>query len=366
MNDRDRRLALALGGTAAWLASGTLLSLTRSPHWYARGWDFPRLLVFALAAGTGALWHRRLWRQRPEDYAVVGGMAAVAAWQIKKIGRFTPLARPSVQRARRPQRERRVRLVVSNVLQSNEEYGKWARVVLRQDPDVILILEPDDRWARALRPLRSRYPHRVELPQDNYYGMMLFSRLPLHRTQVRHLVQDDIPSIHTQVELRSGDRVWLHAVHPRPPEPLRNQGSEPRDAELVLMAREIEKAPDEPRIVAGDLNDVAWSETSRLFLKLSGMLDPRQGRGLFSTFNANYPYPLRWPLDHVFHSNHFRLAELRKLGHVGSDHFPVLIDLAYEPQAREEQEPDEPTARDEDEADEVIEREPPRERPPVQ
>jgi endonuclease/exonuclease/phosphatase (EEP) superfamily protein YafD len=365
MRHHDRHLEVGLGAAAAWLASGTLLSLTRSPHWYARGWDFPRLLVFMLAAGTGGWWRWRLWRDRPGDYVVVGGMAAVAAWQLKKIARFTPLARPSVKRARRAAPEKRLRLVVSNVLQGNEEYGRWARVVLGEDPDVILVLEADDGWARRLESLHARYPHRVELPQDNFYGMLLLSRLPLHRTAVRHLVEDDIPSVHTQVELRSGERVWLHAVHPRPPEPLRNQGSEPRDAELVLLAREIEKAPDEPRLVAGDLNDVAWSETSRLFLKLSGMLDPRQGRGLFATFNANYPHPLRWPLDHVFHSGHFRLVELRKLDHVGSDHFPVLIDLACEPQAAAEQSTEGPSASDEEEADEVLERQPPRERPKV-
>jgi endonuclease/exonuclease/phosphatase (EEP) superfamily protein YafD len=321
--------------------------------------------VLLLAGGTAAIWHRRLSRGRARDHVVVGSMAAVAAWQLKKMGRFTPLAPRKVKGTRRADPARRLRLVVTNVLQGNDQYGRWAKVVMRQDPDVVLLLEADRGWARALRPLRARFPYRVELPQENCYGMMLLSRLPLHRTRVQHLVQRDIPSIHTQVELRSGERVWLHGVHPRPPEPLRNQGAEPRDAELVLVAREIEKGPDEPRIVAGDLNDVAWSGTSRLFLKLSGMLDPRQGRGLYATFNANYPYPLRWPLDHVFHSAHFRLVELRKLEHVGSDHFPVLIDLAYQPAAVADQEPEQPSDRDEEHADEVLERDPPRERPRV-
>jgi endonuclease/exonuclease/phosphatase (EEP) superfamily protein YafD len=109
----------------------------------------------------------------------------------------------------------------------------------------------------------------------------------------------------------------------------------PRDAELVLVGRDIRK-DDRPTIVAGDLNDVAWSATTTLFLRLSRLLDPRMGRGLYSTFNANCPL-FRFPLDHVFHSNCFTLVDLRRLQHNGSDHFPLCMTLQYEPAAAPEQ-----------------------------
>ncbi len=51
---------------------------------------------------------------------------------------------------------------------------------------------------------------------------------------------------------------------------------------------------------------------------------------MFNTFHAEYPF-LRWPLDHVFHSRHFKLISMRRLPPIGSDHFPLLTELAYAP-----------------------------------
>jgi hypothetical protein len=88
-----------------------------------------------------------------------------------------------------------------------------------------------------------------------------------------------------------------------------------------------------PTVVAGDLNDVAWSAMTALFLRLSRLLDPRRGWGFYNTSKANRPF-CPYPLDHVFHSASFPLCDLRRLGHVGSDHFPVYLELRYEPEAK--------------------------------
>src|SRR5690606_29069928 len=134
-----------------------------------------------------------------------------------------------------------------------------------------------------------------------------------------YLLEHDIPSIHTTIHLRGRQTVAAHFVHPRPAAPGESEDSAQRDAELTLVGKSVAGNPA-PLLVAGDLNDVAWSRTTRLFRKLSGMLDPRVGRGMFNTFRAGHWY-LRWPLDHLFHSRHFTLRTLRRLGYFGSDHF---------------------------------------------
>jgi endonuclease/exonuclease/phosphatase (EEP) superfamily protein YafD len=283
------------------------------------------------------------------------------AWQGRRIFPYTRLAPLHVEpsSSARPKKsgahgENSLRLLISNVLMENQEYDRLLRRIEENDPDVILAVETDEKWARALEPLSASYPYVVRHPQENYYGLMLFSRFPLIEPKINFLVQDDIPSVHTRLQLPSGVEVVLHGIHPRPPEPIRDQKSTPRDAELVLLGRNVREEGHLPTVVAGDLNDVAWSETSQLFLRLSGLLDPRMGRGFYNSFNAKSIIQ-RYPLDHVFHSEHFRPVDLQVLPEIGSDHFPVLIELSCEPRAAAETETPEPEDGDHELAEEKLE-----------
>ena len=327
-----RWIVVTLGLVAA---GGTALSFSRNQHWFVRLWDFPRVQLAVGGTVTGALFRRFFWRGRPADQAFMITTAAAVAWQAYKIRPYTRLAPVRVQRSSRPRGKRAaatLRLLISNVRMENQHHDRLLKVIRASVPDVVLALETDARWANALRPLHSDFPHVFQHPLENFYGLVLLSRLPLIEPKIRFLVQDDIPSVHTGVELPSGDVVYLHGLHPRPPEPIRDQDSTPRDAELVIVGKNIRETGPRPTIVAGDLNDVAWSDTSELFLRLSGLLDPRMGRGFYNSYHADHLL-LRYPLDHVFHSRHFTLTDLRCLPHIGSDHFPVLIELCYDPEA---------------------------------
>ncbi|MDX5417797.1 MAG: endonuclease/exonuclease/phosphatase family protein [Hymenobacteraceae bacterium] len=346
------KITLQALGTFAVLA--TALPLLDAQQWYVRVFDYPRMQLLVLALSAFLLY---LWlgiRHRKRDKLLLGSLAVAIIYQSVMIFPYTQAAPYQVKNAatNAPQNAR-LSILVANVLMENDSYDKLINLTQAENPDILLLLESDSVWQQAMQPVTKAYPHRVEVPLKNTYGMHLYSKLPLRQQKVSYLLDDDIPSIKTFVQLRNGMWVELHAVHPKPPVPTEDPNSKKRDAEIVLIARDIADSKY-PVVVAGDFNDVAWSRTTKLFQEVSGLLDPRIGRGFYNTFNAKYPF-LRWPLDHIFHSDHFKLVRIDRLGDINSDHFPIYIQLSFAPENEYEQE--EPKADDatQQEATETIE-----------
>ena len=334
-----------------WL---TFWSLIPRNEWWIRGADFPRLQILFL--GVIAFILLLVWDQPwnlTRKIIFIGLMAALA-YQLKMVLPYTFIWKKQVKHVRKHQLnpDRQISLIISNVLTTNNKYQLLLEQIQKYQPDLVLTLESDRVWQKALSVIEKDYPYRVPVPLDNLYGMHLYSRLELKDTEVKFILSDEIPSIHTTVILRSGQPVQLYCLHPKPPSPTEAKDSTLRDAELLIVGDQI-KDLDESCIVMGDLNDVAWSRTTRLFQRISGLLDPRVGRHFVNTFHADYPL-LRWSLDHIFHSTDFALVRMKRLPHIGSDHFPVYVVLQTGRVFEQVQEELEQTDADEREAHETI------------
>ena len=334
-----------------WL---TFWSLIPRDEWWIRGADFPRLQILVL--GLIALVLLLVWDQ-PWDLRreiVFTALIAALAYQLKMVLPYTFIWKKQVKKVHKHQLnpDKQISLLVSNVLTPNDKYHLLVEQIQKHQPDLVLTLETDLIWQKALAVIEKDYPYRVPVPLDNLYGMHLYSKLELKDTEVKFILSDEIPSIHTTVILRSGQPVQLYCLHPKPPSPTEAKDSTLRDAELLMVGDQI-KDLDESCIVMGDLNDVAWSRTTRLFQRISGLLDPRVGRRYINTFHADYPM-FRWSLDHVFHSTDFALVHMERLPHVGSDHFPVYVVLQTGRIFEQVQDKLEQTDADEQEAQEAI------------
>jgi endonuclease/exonuclease/phosphatase (EEP) superfamily protein YafD len=337
-------LLLAIVHWVVWIVGGltivaTLLPILRQTAWWIRACDFPRLQIVA-GLSISLLAELAL----PEEPSLasnifVGSLAAALLYQASRIWPYTPLHSRQVHDASRPNddHDNHISLMVANVLMYNRDASRLLGHIKNLEPDIVLAVETDDWWLSQLERIEAEFPFTCHAPLPNTYGMLVFSRLPLREPQIRYILDKEIPSFHGCVVLPSGVLVNLHFLHPKPPAPQESKTSARRDAELLVVGKVIQRHKGRPTIVAGDLNDVAWSHTSELFRRLSRLLDPRVGRGLLPTFHADHRL-LRWPLDHVFHSAHFRLQRLERLSHIGSDHFPIYIRLSYEPSGWQDQE----------------------------
>lgn len=340
-----------LGVVVIWLS---FWSLIPRDEWWFRGADFPRLQILALGFIAFILlliWDGE-WDLRRQVIFV--GLIAALAYQLKMVLPYTLIWKKQVKQVQPDQLDpsKQISLIVSNVLTPNTEYHRLIEQIHQHQPDIVLTLETDQTWQNELSVIEADYPYRVPVPLDNLYGMHLYSKLELSDTEVKFILSNEIPSIHTTVKLRSGQPVQLYCLHPKPPSPTEAKDSTLRDAELLIVGDQI-KDLDESCIVMGDLNDVAWSRTTRLFQRISGLLDPRVGRHYVNTFHADYPL-LRWSLDHVFHSTDFALVKMERLPHIGSDHFPVYVVLQTGRQFEQVQQELEQTDADEQEAQEAI------------
>lgn len=343
-------LGIATFVLALLLFAATFLAKVHVHDWWVRACEFPRVQIacLGLLALLGAA-----FADAPLKWVTIVMCLIVMFVQIRYILPWTPMWDVQMQAAESSEDARCVTILIANVLTPNRNFAGLTKQIIFRKPDVILTLESDQWWGDRLdEALGKEWPYSVKIPLDNLYGMHLYSRLELTDVEVSYLIQDDIPSIHGTLHLRNGATAALHAVHPRPPAPTESDESLWRDAELLLVGKEIRERGG-PTLLIGDLNDVAWSRTTRLFAEVSGMLDPRRGRGMFSTYHAGH-LALRWPLDHIFASEHFTLGGIERLSKYGSDHFPILATLCYSPEHKDEQEKPEAEDEQQETADEVI------------
>ncbi|KWV94438.1 endonuclease/exonuclease/phosphatase family protein [Erythrobacter sp. AP23] len=336
---------------AVLLVVGSLMSTTELNQWWIRIWDFPRIqILLAMIAAAVALWRLdRAWRPW-----LPLALAGFALWQFYRVLPYTPMTSPEVDRVAEQETDRTgcFTALTLNVLQDNREYGRTVDLIRRLDPDIVLLMETDRAWADAVAPALAGYPGRIDRPLDNTYGIMFASKLPMANASIQDLAQKDTPSVFATLSV-GGHDFRMIGLHPRPPVP--RQDTEERDAEIVMAAKQAQDLAL-PVLAIGDFNDVAWSDTTRLFKDIGGFLDPRIGRGTYATFPAGMVW-LGWPLDHLFVTEEFLFSEMRVGESVGSDHRPVIARLCLDPEAARSrnERAKAPDEDDEQEAGEVME-----------
>ena len=307
----------------------SVLSLFRNiSSWYFELLDFPRLhyLILSLSLLVIFILLKKDWKW--PGWLLVAGLVGAVIIQCSYILPYIlgPKTVPDAS-AEEITEANTVGIVIANVLMTNRHADAFLDIVRTQKPDLILAMEVDQWWVDQLQTLRQEYPYAVEYPTDNAYGMALYSRLPLGQAEVKFLDDEKIPSIHAKVKMPATRDFWFHGVHPVAPVPSSRYPDGKGEKEVTLVQVGDMVAKDTlPSVVAGDFNDVSWSRTSRMFSARGKLGNVRLGRGLYCTFSAD-SYIERWPLDHFFVTEDFRVHKLDRLPDFYSDYFALYARL---------------------------------------
>lgn len=323
--------------------------------WIVRVFDFPHLQLTVLSTIAFLVYFFRFEIKDRFDQIFVIILLGCITVQLQKIYIYTPLAKYEINMASKNAKTN-LSIYAANVLQNNENKKLVIQDATLKSADVLLFTETNQNWTEKLNEsFHGHYEYQIEVPLENTYGMTMYSKYELFEPMVKYMVEDTIPSIHTKLILPTKDTIQIFAIHPAPPTPQHNPSSVDRDAEMMKVAM-LTRSSKYPVVVMGDFNDVAWSETTELFQRVSGLLDSRKGRGLYNTYNAD-SYIMRWPLDHVFSSAAFRVIDIKVGEDIGSDHFPFYTNFSFEPTLSLEQKLPEPTEEEIKTAKNQIEKE---------
>ena len=219
-----------------------------------------------------------------------------------------------------------LRILQANILTSNTNTPALLALVASEQPDVVVLQEPDERWLRELAPLTNSYPVFATLARDDNFGAAIYCKTNALSADIFLLSDPEgVPSSRARIRV-NGKTVTVVGTHtPAPYNALMWRDRNSFTRELAQTLRKTEG----PLVVTGDFNNTPWSAHFREFLKASGLLDSAQGRGPQPTWPTSYLPLARIPLDHCFHSEDVQILAKRPGSPIGSDHLPLIIDISF-------------------------------------
>ena len=215
-----------------------------------------------------------------------------------------------------------VRVLFANVLHSNHRPARLLDLLKAHAPDIVILAEFSPTWLPALSSLSPAYPVSTFHTYRTSYTIGLMSRVPVDDLRIVHPGPQGLPTLVGCAHV-GARRLTIIGTHPLSPTTPRR--ARLRDEQLRTLAR-LAAAEPGPVLLIGDLNTTSWSPIFGDVLRAGGLRDSREGFGLQTT----WPAPLRWcglSIDHGLVSPGVTVRRREVGPWIGSDHFPILLDL---------------------------------------
>jgi endonuclease/exonuclease/phosphatase (EEP) superfamily protein YafD len=216
-----------------------------------------------------------------------------------------------------------LRVLSFNVLAANENYDEVMAYVAEVDADIVFLHESSLPWEEAAEGADLGYRVVKSRDDDHIFGTLVMVRGDA-RVESFGFTTREPRAVEVVYTLDSGREVAVLGVHPLAPVGERASGL--RDAQLAFAANWASEQAL-PTVIAGDFNASPWSHAFRTLLSRGDLRDSQRGFGLQQSFPASSSPVFRIAIDHVVVSGDIEVVNRRIDEPLGSDHFPVVVDL---------------------------------------
>jgi endonuclease/exonuclease/phosphatase (EEP) superfamily protein YafD len=216
--------------------------------------------------------------------------------------------------------ERTIRLVHFNTYKNNADTPAIAAEILRLDGDLVSLVEITSAKFKAIQPLlQTKYPYFYDCDAGRACDNAIVSKQPLSNPEGKTIWEG--PDF-ARVEV--GDAATGFVFYSLHMSRFPHSRYQLHQAKVLVGLLEKETRPI---IIAGDFNTTPFSRISKLL---------QEGANLSRvTELPTWPTHLGLPqlsIDHIFLSKEFRTLAVEQIGNAaGSDHYPIVQELAYQP-----------------------------------
>jgi endonuclease/exonuclease/phosphatase (EEP) superfamily protein YafD len=223
-----------------------------------------------------------------------------------------------------------IRIMSFNLLSTNESYSEVIEYIEATDPDLVLLHEASRPWEVAMRSSGLDYEIVRGRSEDLIFGTLVLARDAVEAVSYGFAEGDG-----RAMSLEYQPEDWpvpVKILSSHPLAPTSGERAALRDAQIAFAAGWAAEQ-DGAYAVVGDLNASPWSSPFRGLVSEGGLRNSQIGFGVQPSFSAMTILPFRVPIDHLLHSDDLRVRDRRLGPALGSDHFPLIVDLEHAPGA---------------------------------
>jgi endonuclease/exonuclease/phosphatase (EEP) superfamily protein YafD len=224
-----------------------------------------------------------------------------------------------------------LRILSANVNIGNSDYTPILNLIEREKPDLVILIEVNQKWVDRLDSLNQTYPFSLGNTENNAFNVIVYSTRSLANSKIDFwgVEQHKSPVIQAQQTINN-QTISVLAVHPPPP--FKRSFFQTRNYYLNQISRWT-RSQSTPVAIAGDLNITMWSPYYQQLIRETALKNTRQGFGLLPTWilQKNWPHWLYFvlglPIDHCLVSPEIKVVNMKIGPDIKSDHLPIIVDL---------------------------------------